>query len=319
MKPVLYRSSQYNAEFDAVAPFRESIEQPQPEIPADPEIGLIAGEAAEPGGCEQQRRVEQTLCRGKGGKKNEGFAFEKGPDKSDQIKAGAVLSDQPADVHSRPSSCFIQPPRAVAGARPQCTFGAGHAMVFRASGRANSRVTGKSLAETDALAGAAQRRRRPMAGLYFEEFEEGQVFEHAISRTVTEMDNVLFSTLTMNPQPLHLDEEFAKTDRVRPAPRQQPVHPRSGHRHQRRRNDARDHGRQFGDERCSVSEAGLPRRHAAGANDREVETAQPVAQGRRDRRVRASGDQPARRNRRDLPPCRPDEMPAHMKYQPTEG
>ena len=44
-----------------------------------------------------------------------------------------------------------------------------------------------------------------MAGLYFEEFEEGQVFEHAISRTVTEMDNVLFSTLTMNPQPLHLD------------------------------------------------------------------------------------------------------------------
>jgi len=49
-----------------------------------------------------------------------------------------------------------------------------------------------------------------MAGLYFEEFEEGQVFEHAISRTVTEMDNVLFSALTMNPQPLHLDEEFAK-------------------------------------------------------------------------------------------------------------
>jgi acyl dehydratase len=49
-----------------------------------------------------------------------------------------------------------------------------------------------------------------MPGLYFEEFEEGQVFEHAISRTVTEMDNVLFSALTMNPQPLHLDEEFAK-------------------------------------------------------------------------------------------------------------
>jgi acyl dehydratase len=49
-----------------------------------------------------------------------------------------------------------------------------------------------------------------MAGLYFEEFEQGQVFDHAISRTVTEMDNVLFTTLTMNPQPLHLDEEFAK-------------------------------------------------------------------------------------------------------------
>jgi acyl dehydratase len=50
-----------------------------------------------------------------------------------------------------------------------------------------------------------------MAGLYFEEFEDGQVFEHATRRTVTEIDNVLFSTLTMNPQPLHLDAEFAKT------------------------------------------------------------------------------------------------------------
>jgi acyl dehydratase len=50
-----------------------------------------------------------------------------------------------------------------------------------------------------------------MAGLYFEEFEEGQVLDHALTRTVTEMDNVLFCALTMNPQPLHLDAEFAKT------------------------------------------------------------------------------------------------------------
>jgi acyl dehydratase len=50
-----------------------------------------------------------------------------------------------------------------------------------------------------------------MAGLYFEEFVEGRVFEHALTRTVTEMDNVLFTALTMNPQPLHLDAEFAKT------------------------------------------------------------------------------------------------------------
>src|SRR3546814_20551581 len=49
-----------------------------------------------------------------------------------------------------------------------------------------------------------------MAGLYFEDFEIGQVFEHPITRTVTEMDNVLFSALTHNPQPLHLDEEFAR-------------------------------------------------------------------------------------------------------------
>jgi acyl dehydratase len=49
-----------------------------------------------------------------------------------------------------------------------------------------------------------------MSGLYFEEFEVGQEFKHALTRTVTEMDNVLFCALTHNPQPLHLDEEFAK-------------------------------------------------------------------------------------------------------------
>ena len=49
-----------------------------------------------------------------------------------------------------------------------------------------------------------------MSGLYFEEFEIGQVFDHALTRTVTEMDNVLFCAMTHNPQPLHLDEEFGK-------------------------------------------------------------------------------------------------------------
>jgi len=49
-----------------------------------------------------------------------------------------------------------------------------------------------------------------MAGLWFEEFEIGQVFEHAIRRTVTETDNLLFSTLTHNPAQLHLDAEYMK-------------------------------------------------------------------------------------------------------------
>jgi acyl dehydratase len=49
-----------------------------------------------------------------------------------------------------------------------------------------------------------------MAGLYFEEFETGQVFDHPIRRTVTEADNVLISTLTHNPAALHLDEEYCK-------------------------------------------------------------------------------------------------------------
>lgn len=48
-----------------------------------------------------------------------------------------------------------------------------------------------------------------MAGLWFEEIDVGRLYRHPITRTVTEMDNVLFSTLTMNPQPLHIDRHFA--------------------------------------------------------------------------------------------------------------
>ena len=48
-----------------------------------------------------------------------------------------------------------------------------------------------------------------MAGLYFEEFTVGHIFRHQPGRTVTEADNVLFTTMTMNPQPLHLDAAFA--------------------------------------------------------------------------------------------------------------
>ncbi len=49
-----------------------------------------------------------------------------------------------------------------------------------------------------------------MAGKYFEELEIGMTFVHQPSRTVTETDNLLFTALTLNPQPLHLDAEFAK-------------------------------------------------------------------------------------------------------------
>lgn len=49
-----------------------------------------------------------------------------------------------------------------------------------------------------------------MAGLYFEEFHLGQVFKHAIRRTLTEADNVFFTALTHNPAALHLDEEYCR-------------------------------------------------------------------------------------------------------------
>jgi acyl dehydratase len=44
-----------------------------------------------------------------------------------------------------------------------------------------------------------------MAGKYYEELEVGQHFAHQPGRTITEADNVFFTTMTMNPQPLHLD------------------------------------------------------------------------------------------------------------------
>lgn len=49
-----------------------------------------------------------------------------------------------------------------------------------------------------------------MAGLWFDELSVGQRFDHAIRRTVTETDNLLFSAMTHNPAQLHLDEEYMK-------------------------------------------------------------------------------------------------------------
>ena len=49
-------------------------------------------------------------------------------------------------------------------------------------------------------------------GLYFEDFEVGQVFRHRLTRTVTQMDNMLFSNMTLNPQPLHIDAHFCATE-----------------------------------------------------------------------------------------------------------
>ncbi|MGJ4138250.1 MaoC family dehydratase [Corynebacterium jeikeium] len=48
-------------------------------------------------------------------------------------------------------------------------------------------------------------------GLWFEEFTEGVVYRHQPGRTVTEADNTLFTTMTMNTQPLHIDAAWAAT------------------------------------------------------------------------------------------------------------
>src|ERR1700689_1214456 len=52
----------------------------------------------------------------------------------------------------------------------------------------------------------------PRGGLYFDDFAPGQTFQHRLTRTVTQMDNMLFSNMTLNPQPLHIDAHFCATE-----------------------------------------------------------------------------------------------------------
>jgi acyl dehydratase len=54
--------------------------------------------------------------------------------------------------------------------------------------------------------------RHKRGGLYFEGFNAGDVVEHRYTRTVTQTDNILFSNMTLNPQPLHIDRHFCETE-----------------------------------------------------------------------------------------------------------
>ncbi len=60
------------------------------------------------------------------------------------------------------------------------------------------------------MAETIQRHKR--GGLFFEDFEVGKLYEHPLTRTVTQMDNMLFSNMTLNPQPLHIDRQFCETE-----------------------------------------------------------------------------------------------------------
>jgi acyl dehydratase len=54
--------------------------------------------------------------------------------------------------------------------------------------------------------------RHKRGGLYFEGFVPGELVEHRYARTVTQMDNMLFSNMTLNPQPLHIDRQFCEQE-----------------------------------------------------------------------------------------------------------
>ena len=56
----------------------------------------------------------------------------------------------------------------------------------------------------------ASQARHKRGGSFFEDFVVGEVIEHALTRTVTQTDNTLFSAMTLNPQPLHIDRRFCE-------------------------------------------------------------------------------------------------------------
>src|SRR5205085_1269607 len=85
--------------FDPVTPARVAVEQPHAKIAAEPEIALVAGEAAQPSGEKQQHRIDKALSRGETGKQDDRLALEEGPGKDDGVETGAVMSNELIDIH----------------------------------------------------------------------------------------------------------------------------------------------------------------------------------------------------------------------------
>src|ERR1700753_3140333 len=71
-------------------------------------------------------------------------------------------------------------------------------------------TAGPPAEEDTAMQATEQRHKR--GGLYFEGFEVGKTYQHRYTRTVTQMDNMLFSNMTLNPQPLHIDRHFCEQE-----------------------------------------------------------------------------------------------------------
>ena len=147
-----------------------------------------------------------------------------------------------------------------------------------------------------------------MAGLYFEEFEVGREYHHEFSRTVTEMDNTMFSLLTMNPQPLHIDAHFSETTEFG----------------QRLFNSLYTLGIMIGMSvydttlgttigNLGMTDVKFPKPVFHGdtlkaAYQDHLQAHQQIAADAGHRRVRAHRDQPARRGGRKLPPHRADAL-----------
>src|SRR5690348_1521766 len=93
---------------DALAPMWLSRQHAQAEASADPEIALVAGKTAEPGGDHEQRRIQQAFRRRERREQHERLAFEERPYEGDRIGPRAVRGDEVLNVHAR---CVSSGPR----------------------------------------------------------------------------------------------------------------------------------------------------------------------------------------------------------------
>jgi acyl dehydratase len=96
-----------------------------------------------------------------------------------------------------------------------------HPEMRRAQAATQSRRTPKPVHQGDDLmvseplnppSAAEPAMRHWRGGLYFEDLTVGLSIRHRLTRTVTQMDNMLFSNMTLNPQPLHIDAQFCATE-----------------------------------------------------------------------------------------------------------
>ena len=154
-----------------------------------------------------------------------------------------------------------------------------------------------------------------MAGLYFEQFSVGQTFVHEIRRTVTDMDNILFSALTYNPAAVHIDHEYAKsTEFGKPlmnsiftlgliiglSVQDTTLGTTVGN---------------LGMEETRFPRPGLCRRHPSGGNENSGRAREQVPPDAGNSHIRTSRLQSARRGNRLLPPHRADDEASRMKLR----
>jgi MaoC like domain len=144
--------------------------------------------------------------------------------------------------------------------------------------------------------------RHKRGGLYFEDFHIGDVIEHRYTRTVTQMDNMLFSNMTLNPQPLHIDRHLRDRNGVGPTAHELAVYARIDDRHVGLRSQRWNHDCQSRNDGGQVPCSAVRRRYRARYDGNPREARVEVASRRRHRRIPSPRLQSARHACGRMPP-----------------